>query len=921
VADEGAAAHARQRQNPAAYRVAIDLYTGDLLPEDRYDNWANARREALRQEYIGLLLELAQLAEASADDGLATACLQRVLAGDSANEPAHRGLMRLYALAGARQQALRQYQALQEVLRRELDIEPAPESQRLYHDILSGNIEARDLAHTQEDSRTPAFSDPPISPHNLPLALTSFVGREREIAEVQRLLTTTRMLMLAGPGGSGKTRLALEAAAGVLPAYRDGAWLVELAALAESALVPLAVAAPLGVREAAGQPLVETLAAFLRPKQLLMLLDNCEHLVGACAPLAEALLRTCPQLRILATSREPLHIPGEVTWLVPGLSLPDPRQLPPPEDLLQYESPQLFVERAQAVTPSFRVADQHAAALAQICARLDGMPLAIELAAARVGMLTLDQLAQRLDDCFRLLVGGSRTALSRQQTLKATLDWSYDLLAEQEQVLLRRLAVFAGGWTLEAADAICAGSGIDTPDVLELLARLADKSLVMVRDDREERRYWLLEPVRQYSAAKLSSTDEEISLRARHLDWYLAQAERARPNLRGPSQEHWKEILRKERDNCRTALEWCFGAAPQAPINRERGSEHHKAMGHGRLPAGGRSRIELGLRLADALAWFWYFDGALSEGRTWFERALARIDEAQRTWARAVALDGVGFMAMHQGDLPTARMRLVAGSAILRELSEPHDLAMALFGLSIVAINQGDDPGALAHLEQSLELFRAAGDQEFYALTLMHMGDVALRRGEAAAARDRYEQALSIQRQLGSRWGAAQVLNNLGEVARYEGDYARAGQLYEESLALFKALGSSGDIARSLHNLGYVANAQGDQRLAAALFAESLALFRERGNQRATIESLVGLAAVISAREQPPVGAESAARLLGAGAARLEALGAAMWPADRLEYQRNVAAIRATLGEEAFGAAWAAGRALTLEQAIEQAIE
>ncbi|HWQ15617.1 MAG TPA: BTAD domain-containing putative transcriptional regulator, partial [Roseiflexaceae bacterium] len=412
TAFEAAAAQARQRQDPAAYRAALALYSGELLPEDRYEEWASARREALHQEYLALLRELTRLAEAGADYALAIETLHKALAADPAHEEVHRDLMRLYALSGARQQALRQYQALQEVLRRQLDLEPDIHSQRLYQAILAGQLSpsgpAQEAATATVAAPSPSVTTPVATErteelHNLPVQITSFIGREREIAEVKQLLTTTRLLTLAGPGGCGKTRLALAVAADVLHAYPDGVWLVDLAALANPALVPQAVAAALGLHEAPGQPLTETLAAALKPRQLLLVLDNCEHLVSACAQLAETLLRACPQLRILATSREALHIPGEVTWLVPSLSLPDPRHLPSLAELLHYEAIRLFLERALAILPTLRVTEQHAPAIAQICMRLDGVPLAIELAAARMPVLTVEQLAGRLDDCFRLL--------------------------------------------------------------------------------------------------------------------------------------------------------------------------------------------------------------------------------------------------------------------------------------------------------------------------------------------------------------------------------------------------------------------------------------------------------------------------------------------------------------------------------------
>jgi predicted ATPase/DNA-binding SARP family transcriptional activator len=921
AAFEAAAAQARQRQDLAAYRAALDLYAGELLPEDRYEEWAGARREALHQEQMALLRDLTRLAEARADYALAIETLRKALAADSAHEEVHCDLMRLYALSGQRQQALRQYQLLREALRRELDLEPALESQRLNEDILAGRLGAREQTHAQADTPTLAPNRPTAPRHNLPITLTSFIGREREIAEVQQLLSTTHLLTLAGPGGCGKTRLALAVAADLANAYPDGVWLVELAALTDPALIPQVVAAALGVREAPGQPLIETLAAALKPKQLLLVLDNCEHLVVASAQLAETLLRACPQLRILATSREALHIPGEVTWLVPSLSLPNPRQQPSLAQLLHYEAIRLFVDRALAIVPTFRVTEQNAPAIAQICTRLDGVPLAIELAAARMPVLSVEQLAARLDDCFRLLTGGSRTALTRQQTLKATLDWSYDLLTDWEQALLRRLAVFAGGFTLEAAEAICMGAGLEAGDVLDLLARLVAKSLVVAEQHGALARYRLLETVRQYSAAKLRDADEETAVRARHLDYFLTLARRADPQLREPHQEQWLSSLKHERDNLRAALEWCLKDSETRDTRHETRDDLLPVSSSpvSQSPVS-QSRRDLGLRLALALIWFWYLDGGLSEGRAWFERALARTDETERTWARAMAVYGAGRIALHQSDLSTARSRLEASSAMLREVGEPHELAMALFVLSVAAVHQGDDGAALACLEESQELFRAVGNQQYYALSLMHgvlTGDVALRRGDWAAARTYYEDALSIQRQLGGMWGVAQLLNNLGEVARCEGDYRRAARFYEQSLASFRALGStSGDIARSIHNLGYVAHAQGDEEQARARFTESLRLFQERGNTRGIVECIAGFAGVVGARGQ----LERAARLLGASAAQFEAIGAAMWPADQIDYQRNVAAIRAALGEAAFAAACADGRALTLEQAIAEAL-
>jgi predicted ATPase len=382
--------------------------------------------------------------------------------------------------------------------------------------------------------------------NNLPLPLTSFVGREPELAEVARLLGAARLLTLTGAGGVGKTRLAVQVAANVLDNYPAGAWFVDLAPLADPALVTPTAAGVLNIRETPGQPLLATLAEALRPRRLLLILDNCEHLVAAAVELAARLLQTCPELRVLATSREALGVSGATTYRVPSLRLPDPQHVPDLPRLPQYEAVRLFMDRALAVQPSFQVTNVNAPALVELCVRLDGIPLAIELAAARVRVLSLEQIAARLDDRFRLLTGGSRTALPRQQTLRALIDWSYDLLTSGERRLLGRLAVFAGGWTLEAAEAVCAGAGVDEPEVLDLLTRLVDKSVVLYEEPSaggasDGARYRLLETLRQYAGEKLRAAgDPEATEPARRrLGYFLALAERAEPELKGARQLAW----------------------------------------------------------------------------------------------------------------------------------------------------------------------------------------------------------------------------------------------------------------------------------------------------------------------------------------------------------------------------------------------
>src|SRR5829696_6984575 len=472
---EEATLTARRSRDPAAYRAAIDLYAGDLLPEDRYEAWAEGRREELRQLYLALLIELAGLYEERDEHPLAIEALRKATAKEPTFEEAHLGLMRLHALSGQPERALAQYERLRDALVRGLGTQPGAITHRLRDEIAAGR-----LAPTPPAGDRLAEEPSSAGRHNLPASRTSFVGREREMVEVKRTLSMTRLLTLTGAGGSGKTRLALEVGRDIVGVYPDGVWLVELAPLSEPELVAQEVAGTLEVPERPGEPLTDTLVDALGDKGLLLVLDNCEHLVEAAAQLVDALLDSCPRLRVLATSREPLDIRGEALWQVPPLSLPattdgESRV----EGLTRYEAVRLFVDRARLRLPDFGLTQENAGVVARVCRKLDGIPLAIELATARMGALAVEQVAQRLEGSLGLLTGGSRTAEPRQQTLRATLDWSYDLLSEVEQALFRRLSVSAGGWTLEAAEAACSGGVIEQEVVLDLLGGLVDKSLVV----------------------------------------------------------------------------------------------------------------------------------------------------------------------------------------------------------------------------------------------------------------------------------------------------------------------------------------------------------------------------------------------------------------------------------------------------------
>ncbi|MBV9279724.1 MAG: tetratricopeptide repeat protein [Chloroflexi bacterium] len=753
---------------------------------------------------------------------------------------------------------------------------------------LAESEEVYQLCHPTLPAEFPPLLSPAAPRHNLPRQVDSFVGREQEQEKVRALLDRSPLVTLTGTGGVGKTRLALAVAAAAVDTYPDGVWLVELASLVDPSLVAQAVATVLGVREEPGRPLLATLEAHVRPRALLLVLDNCEHLISACAELSAALLRHCPGLRLLATSREAMAVAGETRFRVPALGVPDLARLPRPEQLSAIEAVDLFLQRAQSRRPDFALTAQNAPAVAQICARLDGLPLAIELAAARVGSMPVETIAARLDDRFRLLTGGSRTALPRHQTLHAAMDWNHDLLSAAEQALLRRLAVFAGGWTLGAAEAVCAGAGLASWEVLDLLAGLVNKSLVLLEERDGEARYRLLETVRQYGQEWLEATGEAAAVQEGHLAWYLALAEEAQPQLRGPKQVLWLARLKAEHDNLCEALGWCL---------REGGD------------------AALGLRLAGALWRFWYTRGYLGEGQGWLERALAS-DQGMPA-PRATALNGAAALAISKGEYGRAAPLYEEALALWRALGDTRGVAESLGNLGNVMVHEGKYGQAAALHEEALALFRSLGHEEGVAQNLANLGAEAYMQGEYGRAAALHEEALSLRRTMGDSSGIANSVTYLGLVAYMQGEYGRAGALYEEALALRSTLGDRRGIAGGLLGLGNVSYMQGDYRRAAALYEESLLLSRDIGARDLVAGSLESLAWVAAARGQSQV----AARLGGAAAALREVLGAPLWPDDWAGHDQAVRTMRTALGEEAFAAVWAEGRALPLEQAIALAQE
>ena len=640
-----------------------------------------------------------------------------------------------------------------------------------------------------------------VAPDNLPASLTSFVGRRRELAEVARLLGECRLLTLTGEGGCGKSRLALETVRVVLKRFAHGAWIVELAALSDATLVPQAVARVLEVPEQPHIPMTATLGRTLRSKAILLILDNCEHLLGACAQLAGVLLRECPGLRILVASREPLGVPGETTWRVPSLSTPELQHLPPHDQLAEFEAVRLFSDRARSMRPEFRITAGNAGAVAQTCRRLDGMPLAIELAAARIRTLTVDQIAARLDDRFRLLTGGGPTVLPRHQTLRATMDWSYDLLSEAERIVLRRLSVFAGGWTLEAAEAVCGGEGIETTEVLDVLASLVAKSLVNADTQGSEARYWLLETTRQYARDRLEESIEAARVRRRHRDWYLALAQRAQPHRRGPEQRLWLTRLEREHDNLRAGLDYS---------QRE------------------QDGAETELRFTEALAWFWIVHGHWSEGRTRLEGALSRNGDVLAP-ALPRALESAAFLAERQGDFARAVTLAEKTLAVSKAMNDRYGIADALIRLGSAALHQGSYERAMALCEQSLAICREIDVQGDVALALAIMGNVARSQGNLERADAAYTECLVTSQRVGEQSRAAYALRGLAVVALARGDSERALTLYAQSLTLSKELGFRMITEGCLEGLAGVACARGQYRRGALLLGAAEVLRESLG--------------------------------------------------------------------------------------------
>ena len=617
------------------------------------------------------------------------------------------------------------------------------------------------LVHPRLRQDFPSLRSLEATPNNLPQQLSSFVGRERELAEIGKLLGSTRLLTLTGTGGLGKTRLTLHIAADLLDTFPDGVWFVELAPLSDARLVPQAVASALGVTEEAGRPVIEALVKLVADRRMLLILDNCEHLIDACAELAKRLLQAGSHLKILTSSREPLRLSGETIYPVPALATPDASQPITVDRLAQFEAARLFADRAAAAQPSFRVTAQNVAAVADICRRLDGIPLALELAAARARSLSVESIAARLGDRFTLLVGGDRTALPRQQTLRALIDWSHELLTDRERVLFRRLAVFAGGFTLELATAIGQGDGVTAMDVPILITSLVEKSLVEF--DAEGERYRLLDTVREYAQERLENSGEDAQARGQHMAAYLALAEEARPELFGREQGAWLARLDLERENLLAAHAWCDRAEDGA---------------------------EAGLRLVFSLKPYWINRGLLGLGQRITADALGRAGAQDRTAARSRGLTDAGQLAFYMGHYSEAAEYLDESLAIARQLGDRGRIAKVLQPLGMVSLGRGDLVAARRHLEEAVAMARELGDRRELAAALNALAQLSRTEGAMEAAESLYENVVALARELGDRESIAIGLLNLAMVSISRGAGDRVAQMLLDVIAIAREIGS-----------------------------------------------------------------------------------------------------------------------------------
>jgi predicted ATPase/class 3 adenylate cyclase/Tfp pilus assembly protein PilF len=715
-------------------------------------------------------------------------------------------------------------------------------------------------------------------PNNLPRQLTTFVGRQADIGEAKRVLASTPLLTLTGPGGVGKTRLAIEIAGELIEEFEDGIWFVDLGPLTDPDFVMPAIAAAVGVTHAPGQPILDTVTEHLRGRRAMLVLDNCEHLLDVTARSVDALLRGCGLVRVVATSREGLAIPGEAVFPVPSLSVPDPESVTS-ADLGGYEAVRLFIERAISAAPGFQITDRNASAIAQICRRLDGVPLALELAAARVRALPVEQIAARLDDRFRLLTGSSRITVPRHQTLRQTIDWSHELLAEEERAVFRRLAVFAGGCSLDAAEAVCSGDPVEPDYVLDILSRLVDKSLLVAETEGSQARYRQLETIRQYARDRLLESGEARDALRGHRDWFLAMVARAEPEFfKGVESSEWLQRLDTEHDNLRAALQWS-------------------------LDEPGEQRD--GLQLAAGMWRFWEIRGHLAEGRFWLESFL-EATAGEVSPLQADAYTGAGILALMLGDHQAASALHERSLELHRQVGGPEGIAFAANNLANAAVLSGDYATARRLYETSYAWALDQPDPRVLGFTIVNQAEAVALDGEPDLAQAQYDEGIAVFRRAGDRWGEAFALDSLGVMLARQGRHEEATRLHDEALAISRSMGDERGVARALAHLGDAAEKAGDVERARSLYIQSFEIRRALGDLPGTASGMEKLASVVTDRDP-----RAAAVLLGAAERVRDLIRAPVPRAVREEYEALRRNVETLLGQSVFEEARADGRRLS----------
>ena len=875
--------------------AAVEIYSGDLVP-DCYDEWIQSLRESLRQTYLTSLEKLLILLTESKQQDDAIYYSQILLRCDPTHEETYRNLMRFYAQRGDRAGVARIYKTCVTVLDRELDVKPSLATEEAYQKWITYDTDWTAYSQITE------IHSQGYSIHNLPASITSFIGRERELEQVTVLLSDHRLVTLIGPGGIGKTRLALASAMEILSRYRDGIFLVDLAPTNDPGMITLAISDALQANDEIRASGIDGVINHLSDQSLLLILDNCEHLTKDVGDITLTLLRACPYIRILITSREALNVYGETVWRVPAL--PTPRQLEKWnieasgddfQELQVNESVKLFIERAVSTLPTFTTTSEILLAIGEICHRLEGIPLAIEMAAARVKTLSVQQIFQRLDNVFDLLKHPAIGAFPRHGTMEAVMEWSYALLVPTERNLFMRLSAFSGDFSLQAAEKVCAGQGIQEAEILDLLASLIDKSLVETLPTVPETRFKLHEVARQFAQQRLRTHEPSLNWQNRHLDYFLVLTEEAEPKLRTGEQLEWLNRLEIEQENLRAALRWA--------LDKENAFKNQ--------------HVEAAARMVSALWLFWFIRGRFSEGRRWAEQALASLNHTGNT---SLVLGKVLYTAasfcLFQGEYPRANELSQRSLTISKTLKDIFGEVVSYHHLGLIAKNQGELVQAEIHLSEGYKSANYLGDPWLISMLAEDLAHLAIAKSHPEDALKQFQLSLDIARKVGDTFTILYNLTNIAELALQQGDFQQAVMLTEESLSLSRVIGEMRGISFALERLGRIAVQEGKYQRADELLKQSLEIIWGTRDRETTISYLVHLADNASQQEK----FEFAARLLAACEAALSSFPNGFRWSEQAIFDRLVENIRTQLELGVFTAAWTLGRLMNLEQVVSYAL-